>query len=226
MQKGQGFLLDLAPQRHPSEAFPGDNFILIFQADRLCGGATAGTCARIGETARQNTCFRGRRPPWRFPRIDGAGNLSLTDGRLFLPSPCWRSFSESAEPPMDSPIDEFDLNAAIARRSERDLRAFMAALATRLETALPNRVAVERKRDGFLSTSSHVARLKVEFSDAIFTLALTKQEFVATRAKVVRAVAISTATLPAAEWLAELKAALAKVADRDAGAGDILRGFL
>ena len=51
-------------------------------------------------------------------------------------------------------LDEFDLNAAVLRHSERDMRAFMAALAVRLETALPGRVTIERKRDGLSEVTS------------------------------------------------------------------------
>ena len=106
------------------------------------------------------------------------------------------------------------------------MRAFMAALAVRLESALPGRVTVERKRDGFFSSTSHVATIKIEHPEAIFTLTFTKAGLTATRAKLVRNVAISTTPLPVPQWLSELNGAVAALADRSAAAGDVLHGFL
>jgi hypothetical protein len=127
---------------------------------------------------------------------------------------------------MTSSLDAFDLNAAVLRHSERDMRAFMAALAVRLETALPGRVRVERKRDGFFSSTSHVAEIKVEHPDTIFTLSFGKPGLTAQRAKVVRGVTIGTSNLPVPQWLAELNGAVADLADSSAIAGDVLHGFL
>jgi hypothetical protein len=127
---------------------------------------------------------------------------------------------------MNSSLDAFDLNAAVLRHSERDMRAFMAALAVRLETALPGRVSVERKRDGFFSSTSHVAEIRVEHPDAVFTLSFGKSGLTASRAKVVRGVTIGTSTLPVPQWLAELNKSVADLADRNAIAGDVLHGFL
>jgi|EndMetStandDraft_6_1072998.scaffolds.fasta_scaffold49501_2 hypothetical protein len=127
---------------------------------------------------------------------------------------------------MNSSLDAFDLNAAVLRHSERDMRAFMAALAVRLETALPGRVSVERKRDGFFSSTSHVAEIRVEHPDAVFTLSFGKPGLTASRAKVVRGVTIGTSTLPVPQWLAELNKSVADLADRSAIAGDVLHGFL
>jgi hypothetical protein len=127
---------------------------------------------------------------------------------------------------MNSSLDAFDLNAAVLRHSERDMRAFMATLAVRLETALPGRVGVVRKRDGFFSSTSHVAEIKVEHPEAIFSLAFGKHGLSASRAKVVHGVTISNATLPVQEWLSELNRSVADLADRSAIAGDELHGFL
>jgi hypothetical protein len=127
---------------------------------------------------------------------------------------------------MSSSIDAFDINAAVLRHSEHDIKAFLAALATRLETALPGRVRVDRKRDGLFSSTRHVWRIRIDHPDAIFTLTFDKAGLVATRAKQVHGVTISTATLAVPRWLAELNEMVATIADQSAEAGDVLHGFL
>ena len=106
------------------------------------------------------------------------------------------------------------------------MRAFMAALAVRLETALPGRVAVERRRDGFFSGTSHVSQIRIDHPEAVFTLIFDKSGLSAKRAKLVHGVAISTATLAVPQWLNELNAKVADLADSSAAAGDMLHGFL
>ncbi len=58
--------------------------------------------------------------------------------------------------------DPFDLDAAGIRRAMTDLRAFMEALAVWLQGALPDRVTVDRRRDGLLSRTSHVHEITLE----------------------------------------------------------------
>jgi hypothetical protein len=120
----------------------------------------------------------------------------------------------------------FDLNAALLRRSERDMRAFLSALAARLEGALPGRVETERRRDGLFSRTSHVAKIAVRFDGAIFTITFGKNGLAATRAKLVRDVVISTTPLQVPQWLKELQADVAKLAEYAGSAGDVLHGFL
>jgi hypothetical protein len=122
--------------------------------------------------------------------------------------------------------DGFDLNAALLRRSEKDMRAFLSALAARLEGALPGRVEVERKRDGLFSRTSHVARIAVRFEAAIFTISFGKTGLSATRAKLVREVVISTTPSPVPQWLKELQDEVAKLAEHAGSAGEVLHGFL
>jgi hypothetical protein len=43
-------------------------------------------------------------------------------------------------------LDSFGIDAAVLRRSEQDMRAFLGALAVRLESALPGRTVVETGR--------------------------------------------------------------------------------
>ncbi len=127
---------------------------------------------------------------------------------------------------MSSGPDQFDLDGAVLRRSETELRAFMEALAVRIEGALPGRVTVDRRRDGLLSGTRRVSRIAVRGEHALYELRIGKGELSATRAKLVRGVSISTATISAREWLAELGAELQTLAEQAGSATDTLHGFL
>lgn len=127
---------------------------------------------------------------------------------------------------MSAAPDDFDMNAAWLRRSETDLRAFMEAFAVRLEGALPRRVTVERKRDGLLSKTSHVVGVKIQGERAIYQISFHKGEISASRAKLVRGVVISTATVPVPHWLGEVSAEVQALADQAGAAGDVLHDFL
>ena len=127
---------------------------------------------------------------------------------------------------MSAQPDEFDLEAAVLRRSQVDLQAFMEALAVRLEGALPQQVSVDRRRDSLLSKTTHVARIEVRTEKAIYTLTLLKGVLAATRAKVVRSVVISTSSVTAAAWLSDVRAEVSSLAQQSGAAADILHDFL
>jgi hypothetical protein len=122
--------------------------------------------------------------------------------------------------------DEFDLDAAGLRRSQGDLRAFLEALAVRMEGALPGRVTVERRRDGLLSKTSHVTKITIEGDKAIYQISADKGGVVATRSKLVRGVAISSTTLPTPEWLIEVRTEVRALAGQAGTASDVLHDFL
>jgi hypothetical protein len=127
---------------------------------------------------------------------------------------------------MTSEPDDFDVEAAWLRRSQGDLRAFMEALAVRLEGALPRHVSVERRRDGLLSKTSHVACVELSTDRSVHRVALNKGVLAASRAKVVRGVVISTAPISVAEWLAEVRAEVRALAEQAGDAADVLHDFL
>ena len=126
----------------------------------------------------------------------------------------------SAEP------DPFDLDAAGLRRAQTDLRAFMEALAVRLQGALPERVGVERRRDGLLSATRHVHEIVVRGDQAEYRLSLDRGRLAATRAKTVRGVVIATSELSTVQWLAEVRAEVAALAGAMGSASDVLHDFL
>ncbi len=127
---------------------------------------------------------------------------------------------------MSVELDPFDLDAAGIRRALSDLRAFMEALALRLQGALPDRVTVDRRRDGLLSRGSHVHEIALRGDGAEYRLRFDKGTLTATRAKAVRGVVISTSEEPVAQWLGEVRAEVASLAATMGDAGDVLDDFL
>lgn len=107
---------------------------------------------------------------------------------------------------------ELDLNAAWLRKARGDLRPFMAALAARLEDSLPGRVDVERKRDGFFSSTSHVAGITVRLDPDVFVLTADRGLPVARRQKTVHGVQIRSDEMDVPTWLEAVTGAVARVA--------------
>ena len=127
---------------------------------------------------------------------------------------------------MSSGLDPFDIEAAILRKSEADLRVFMSALAARLETALPGRVEVERKRDGLFSSTTHVVRIDITADTAAYTATLDHKGLKTGRAKIVRGVTISNSTVPVAEWMSQVRGLVSTLSDAAGDASDELGKFL
>ena len=127
---------------------------------------------------------------------------------------------------MSGEPDQFDLDGAMLRRSETELRAFMEALAVRLEGAMPGRVEVQRKRDGLLSQSKHVAKIAVRGERAVYELTRDRAGLVATRNKLVHGVSISSSSIQPRDWLADIRAELQTLAEQAGSTSDALHGFL
>ena len=127
---------------------------------------------------------------------------------------------------MSGEPDQFDLDGAMLRRSETELRAFMEALAVRLEGAMPGRVEVQRKRDGLFSQTAHVAKIAVKGERAVYELTRDRTGLVATRNKLVRGVSISSSSIPPRDWLADIRAELQTLAEQAGSTSDALHGFL
>ena len=113
----------------------------------------------------------------------------------------------------------FELLAASLRADETDARAFLAALATKLEGALPAQTRVERARDGLFKGTTHVARITVELGGLRYTLSAGKRGGLeASRAKVVGGVVIKTEGLGVETWIDALARDLAAYAESSASA--------
>lgn len=121
----------------------------------------------------------------------------------------------------------FELLAASLRADETDARAFLGALAVKLEGALPTQTRVRRARDGLLKSSTHVTAITVDLTPFRYTLCAGKQGALeATRAKVVGNVAIKNETLSIEVWIEELAHSLADFAARSAVARAALERLL
>ena len=127
---------------------------------------------------------------------------------------------------MSGGLDPFDIDAAILRKSEADLRTFMAALAVRLEGALPGRVKTDRKRDGLFSSTSHVVKIEITTDTAAYTISLESSGVKTSRAKAVRGVTISSTSIPVTEWMSEVRTAVAKLSGDAGDASDVIGNFL
>jgi hypothetical protein len=130
---------------------------------------------------------------------------------------------------MDSPAStpfDFDLSAAWMRRAQADGSQFLEVLAARLEAALPDRVAVSRRRDGLFSRTSHVERLTVRMDAGVYDLAREGASLVASLSRVVRGIAISSKRLPLGEWAAALDAEMRALAAQAGEARSALHDLL
>jgi hypothetical protein len=114
--------------------------------------------------------------------------------------------------------DDLDLAAASIRADRGDVPAFVAALAARLEAAVPGHVEVERKRSGLFSGPRVVRRIACTVGDETYTLTSDSRAVTATYGKAVRGIVIRTESLPVDAWAQRLVAALGHEADTSADA--------
>jgi hypothetical protein len=112
----------------------------------------------------------------------------------------------------DSP--DLDLIAASLRASHGDLDAFTAALAGKLEQALPGRVQVERRRSGMFGPKA-ITRITVNAGDSRLMLNRTGATVETLRARVSGGIVLKTEPLPADNWFRELSGALASEAEHN-----------
>ena len=122
--------------------------------------------------------------------------------------------------------NDFDLAAAWTRLSVSDLRAFVEALAVRLEAALPDVVHVDRRRDGLLSSSRHVSRIEVRAEATTLTLDVERGHLIPRRSKIVRGVTIGTSEMTMPDWLEEILHHTHARGERAGATHDALHTFL
>ena len=127
---------------------------------------------------------------------------------------------------MSDDPNSFDLSAAWLRKAQGDIRAFMAAFASRLEGAVPERVVVERKRDGLFSSTSHVVRVAIDLERTRYALTVDKGRLVANVAKIVHGITLKSDTVQIPEWLASLNRDLGELAARAGDSQTVLHDFL
>lgn len=105
----------------------------------------------------------------------------------------------------------FDLLAASLRADTSDLRAFVEALAVKLEGAFPHRVRVER---GGLFGGKRVKRLSVELGDEQYRLDHDDGRVECRRCNVVRGITLKNEQLELDAWIDELSQGLLGEAQR------------
>jgi len=106
-------------------------------------------------------------------------------------------------------VSDFDLLASSLRADATDLRAFVEALATKLEGAFGERTHVERS--GFLGPK-RVRRIAVRLGDDEFSLRHEDEHVDCGRRTVVRGIALKNEELPLDAWIEELSRGLVDAA--------------
>jgi len=114
--------------------------------------------------------------------------------------------------PEESSSLDLDLVAAALRADTGDIHAFVEALATRLEQALPGFVQVKRAKQGFRGPKL-VSEIVVASGDDRLELRRTGGDVRASRCRLSGGIVIKNEALDIDAWLAALAAAVAKQAE-------------
>jgi len=119
-----------------------------------------------------------------------------------------------------------ELFAASLRADNTDIKAFLEALAVKLEGSLPEHTKVTRQ--GSLFSREHpVKEVKVLLGEYEYRIGRERQgPLVAVRAKEVRGIVLKTEQISVEQWIEELSEALARVAAQSAQARVALERFL
>jgi hypothetical protein len=126
---------------------------------------------------------------------------------------------------LDGPL-QMELLAASLRADSSDTKAFLEALATKLEGSLPDRTTVTRHSSLF-SREHPVKEITVLLGDYQYRIGRERQgPIMARRAKVVRGIVLKTEQIPLEQWIEELAGELAQVAASSAQARSALERFL
>jgi hypothetical protein len=106
----------------------------------------------------------------------------------------------------------FDLLAASLRADTTDMRAFVEALAVKLEQSFPERTHVER--GGRMFGPKQVRKVSVELGDGRYDLEHAEGAVTTRRCTIVRGIALKNEELGLEEWIDDLSAQLVAEADR------------
>jgi hypothetical protein len=120
---------------------------------------------------------------------------------------------------------DFDLVAASLRADSGDLRAFVEALAAKLEGALPGRARVDRK-GSLLGGRKTVRRLEVDLGETRYELEHDGGAVACTRRSVVRGISLKSEALELDAWIDDLSRALVGEAERSGRGREALERLL
>ena len=120
--------------------------------------------------------------------------------------------------------DDFELLAASLRADATDLRAFVEALAAKLEGALPGSVRIERRGGGLFGGAKHVGRIEVTLGSEQLELGVRDSGVECRRRTVVRGIALRNEELSLDRWSDALSRALVvEAADSERGRAALAR---
>ncbi len=121
---------------------------------------------------------------------------------------------------------EMELLAASLRADSTDLKAFMEALATKLQGSLPNQTIVQRQ-SGLFAKEHPVKEIAVTLGDYQYRIKRERQgPLLAERVKVVRGIVLKSEQIPLEQWIDELAGSLAQEAANSFQARAALEQFL
>jgi len=121
---------------------------------------------------------------------------------------------------------QVEMFAASLRANSTDIKAFLEALAVKLEGSLPGQTLVTRQ-SGLFSREHPVKGIVVTLGEYQYRIARDRQgPLMTSRAKVVRGIVLKTDQLPMEQWIGELAESLAQESARSAQAHAALERFL
>jgi hypothetical protein len=122
-------------------------------------------------------------------------------------------------------LPDLDIAAALMRRSQGDMNAFMAAFAARMSGAFPGSVTVDRRK-GLFSRTETVRAVSCNAGSHVYTLSLADGRLTATREQTIRGVRLRSETMDPAAWFAALNVDLSAMASQTGDAHALLHDFL
>jgi hypothetical protein len=136
-----------------------------------------------------------------------------------------RELGDPLGDPLGEPL-QVDLLAASLRADITDLKAFLEALAVKLEGAMPDQTVVERQNKLF-SREHPVREILITLDEYQYRISQERPGRLQTqRAKVVRGIVLKTDQLSMDQWIGELAEGLARQAEKSAQARTALERFL
>jgi hypothetical protein len=109
---------------------------------------------------------------------------------------------------------DLDLVAAELRADAADMRGLVAALAARLEGALPRLVSVRRRKvGGFRSKETEVQSITIDLGESRYELEASPTGYQCTRHSIVRGITLSRERCQLADWMSDVVTAVGGQAD-------------
>jgi len=127
---------------------------------------------------------------------------------------------------VQDPRQDIDLMLASLRADAGDAHAFLQALATKLEGALPDKITVAR-HGGLFAREKPVTRIDVDLGDNRYSIAEQGHgSLQAQKTKIVRGIALKSEALDVNGWIGALAVDLAALAESSSHAREALEKLL